>query len=154
MKAVDMDKCCKSCHTHPCPFEKYNPVREETAGARAGALIVLLPLAIIMSLIIVCAVRADEYRDLAGIMAEADAKLEYRHYVWYQRPKDAAPNEQNCVGFSGFYTGRAIKAGYTPEQILCTIPQTGEGHMYVRVNRWALDNRYKAPISINNQDCK
>lgn len=86
--------------------------------------------------------------------AEVDGKYEYLFYYGYNRPKDAKPNEMNCVGFASAYMGELLRRGVDDASYVSCTTRKGMRHRYVKVGRYVLDNRFSGVRLEHQQDCK
>lgn len=78
---------------------------------------------------------------------KAYAKYDYR-YV----PKDKV-EAGNCALFAYTAWIDLENAGFQPDMVSCTIKATGQRHVYVRVNGWVLDTRFKDLVRADKIDC-
>ena len=59
----------------------------------------------------------------------------------------------NCAAFSFTKYVELVKIGKQPKINVCRL-KDGDGHAYVMVDGWALDNRFKTPVRENEIGCK
>ena len=90
------------------------------------------------------------------VKADADARITYKPYAKrdFRYVSPSSRGEGNCAVYAMTMWVDATRRGLTPEQIVVCHTKTGDGHAYVKVGEWALDNRFRNVIHINQQDCK
>lgn len=93
---------------------------------------------------------------LVHIHRAAKARITYQEYFkrdWrYIAPGTTGTG--NCAVFAMTVWVDSLAAGYKPDPIHVCLTPNGRGHAYTSVNGWALDNRFKYPIPLAEEDCK
>ncbi|CAB4136981.1 hypothetical protein UFOVP315_25 [uncultured Caudovirales phage] len=102
-----------------------------------------------------CAAMPSAPPQLVQIHRDVNARITYQNYTkkdWRIIPAGTTATG-NCAVYAMTYKWELLRAGYKPEVILCHT-WDGIGHAYTRAGQWALDNRFKQPIPITQQDCR
>lgn len=92
---------------------------------------------------------------IVKIFREVKRRVPYKPYAKYDYryvPKGEI-EAGNCALFAYTAYIDLERAGYRPEMVSCSIKETGQRHVYVRVNGWALDVRNNDIVRANTVDC-
>lgn len=94
--------------------------------------------------------------ELEDIHAATLRRIPYKHYAGWDLTYVPTNKVEagNCAKQAWTDWVDVKQTGRAPALMVCRVPYTQEGHVYVLVDGWALDGRYNYVIPANQEDCK